>query len=87
LSPSCIRCCHGGSGWRREAGGNLERLNRLMRVVGGKKDRVVGCKPWLQGRGGALLDRGRWWLRTLMGGRFDGMLLLAPDYVFTTNRP
>ena len=55
--------------------GNLERLNRLMRVVGGRKDRVVGCKPWVQGRGRALLDRGRWWLRMLMGGDLMGVLV------------
>ena len=31
--------------WRREEEDNLEWVNRL--VVGGRKDRAVGCKPWL----------------------------------------
>ena len=55
LSPSCIRSCHGASGWRREVEGNLERKN--LPKVGSRKDRVVCCKPWVQGRGLALLNR------------------------------
>jgi hypothetical protein len=32
--------------------------------VGGKKDRVAYCKPWLEKKVLTLFNRGRWWFES-----------------------